>query len=141
MRTLLLILITIPSLAQSDLTGYVNAFYDDAYAHHALAPVKKIEVRVATISNANGKSTRLEDGSILLVIDHDFYNYYFGKSQVKRLVYFLLAHDLLGLEKSKGNTVMNEERVYKPLRDKHIDQMFKAERWHTSVPDEVISLK
>lgn len=133
MRTILSILITLlltfclllSSQAQPDIIDAVNRFYFEAHVRHQQIQVRHVEVRVAIISNANGKITRLKDDNLLLVIDHDFYNFYFQRSQVKRLVFFLLAHELLGLEKSKHG-IMNEEKVYRKLMSRDIDRLFRS---------------
>jgi hypothetical protein len=103
---------------------YVNSFYDEAYSRHKRIPIKDVQISYANLSNSNGKSMLLEDGSILIVIDREFYNYYFGGTQVKRLVYYLLGHELLKLNKTKGDTIMNENKVYYRLKDTHINELF-----------------
>lgn len=105
---------------------YVDSFYSDAYYHYARVPVKSIQIGYADLSQSNGKVTTLKDGSILIVIDRSFYNYYYGKSQIKRLIYYLLAHELLGLDRGSG--IMNQNKVYYKLKDKHVEKLFYGKR-------------
>lgn len=123
MKTILLISgILIATLASANPMKYVDEFYTDAYYHYTRVPIKNIQFGYADLSQSNGKITTLKDGTILIVIDRSFYNYYYGSSQIKRLVYYLLAHELLGYDKGSG--VMNENKIYKKLKDKHIDRLF-----------------
>lgn len=62
---------------------------------------------------ANGAIKKTSEG-YAITIDAEFYSY----CDTKRLIYFLLAHEVLGLPKGKG--LMNENLVYKPLRQRDI---------------------
>lgn len=105
---------------------YVNSFYRDAYNHYTRVPVKDIQIAYADLSQSNGKIMTLDDGSILIVIDRSFYNYFYGKSQIKRLIYYLLAHELMG--RDRGSGIMNQNRVYYKLKSKHVDALFYGKR-------------
>lgn len=101
---------------------YVDQFYSDAYTHFKRVPIKYVEIVIHDIPGANGRIDRMPDGHLRIVIETEFYNYYGDSPQMKRLIYYLLAHELLGLNPGKG--LMNPERVYYPIKQKHITRLF-----------------
>ena len=102
----------------------VQAFYDDAAARGVTLPDVKIRVYVSELREAvNGKISKLPDGSYAITIEQEFHNYYGGESQEQRLVYFLLAHELLQHNVYKRG-LMRSEHVYYRLRTKLVDKLF-----------------
>lgn len=96
-------------------------------------PDQPVRIRVEEIQpvfsfgqklEANGKITKIP-GGYEIVIDKWFYKQYQGKSQMKRLYYYLLAHAVLGKNKSIKNDVMNEDLMYKRLKQRDITKLFK----------------
>jgi hypothetical protein len=125
---LLSYLIVSLQVANSSPMDYVNSFYEDTYRRNINVPVKYIQIEIADLPNANGKIMR-KGTHLLIVIDASFYEYYKDKSQLKRLVYYLLGYELMGHSVVKhGNHVMNWDRVYFPLKQKHIEKLFAYEK-------------
>lgn len=72
-----------------------------------------IKFQVVELAHHNAMVTQ-QDGYQLIQIDKEFFNYYYDKPQLKRLVYHELGHALLKLPDGKG--IMNPERVYFPMK-------------------------
>lgn len=73
---------------------------------------------------ANARVDRMPDGSLRIVMDRIFVEHFGVNSpQVKRLVYYLLGHELL--KKGRGKGIMNSELVYIPMKKKDIKQLFE----------------
>lgn len=118
----LLLAITLTAQEQE----HVTSFYQDASNYYIQVPHRYVEIKVQPLDRplANGRIDKMPDGSLRIIIDSEFYRYYVDEPQLKRLIYYLLAHELLGMNPGKG--VMNSEKVYLSMKCKHIERLFKT---------------
>ena len=110
------------SQCKSQPSAHVSQFYQDAAERGITFTQRQVSIEVKDLPDANGRIDNMPDGSLRIVIDTDFHNYYLFNSQLKRLIYYLMAHEILGINPGKG--VMDAKLVYKPLRQSLIDDLF-----------------
>ena len=124
MKTLLFLLLFGTAAVAQDMHPLVQQFYNDAALRGVNLEPVKVRVFVGETREAiNGKISKLPDGSYAITIEQEFYNYYQGQSQLQRLVYYLLAHELLDHNVQKRG-IMKSEHVYYKLRTKLVDKLF-----------------
>ena len=111
--------------SSQDMHPLVQQFYNDAASRGVNLEPVKVRVFVGEMREAvNGKISKLPDGSYAITIEQEFFNYYQGSSQLQRLVYYLLAHELLDVHVYKHG-IMNSEHVYYRLTTKLVDKLFE----------------
>jgi len=122
MRKLLVLLMIIANFAT--VANPVDKFYSYAVQYGLELTPKTITVLVEKLPDANGRIDKMPDGSLRIIIEDEFYNYYGPNSpQVERLVFYLLGHAVLNKPHGKG--IMNANQIYKPMRKRHLDKLFK----------------
>lgn len=120
---MLLISILLVFVSFLSICNPVDRFYQLATEYGLEITPQTVTILVERLPDANGRIDKMPDGSLRIIIEDEFYNYYGQNSpQVERLVFYLLGHAVLGKPSGKG--IMNANRVYKPMKHKHLDKLF-----------------
>jgi len=121
---MVLMMLLTPRFKVNAQSNYVKEFYSDAAKYgHKLEEIK-VTISVSDFDESvNGRTRRMSDGSIEIMIEREFYNFYKDSGQLKRLIYYFLGYELL--DQPHGTGIMNSQKVYYSIKERHVKKLFQ----------------